>query len=290
MSLPKKIQEEKLRRLVEEDVGHGDITTYAVVPKGTTVEAQVIAKEKGTIAGIEEAIVLAESFGLETKPLVADGQKVQEETPILQLEGDATTLLSIERTSLNLLSRMSGIATATNLLVKKIRKAGYQTRVASTRKIAPGLAYFDKKAVMIGGGDPHRWGLDDMILIKDNHVAIAGSIAEAVRRVRKNVSFSKKIEAEAARLDDVLEAAQNGVDIVMLDNFTPKQVKEAVRLLRKKQLQAKLLVEASGGITEHNILEYAAAGVDIVSLGEITHSARALDVSLEITKVKKPQR
>jgi len=290
MSLPKKIQEEKLRRLVEEDVGHGDITTYAVVPKGTTVEAQIIAKEKGTIAGIEEAIVLAESFGLETKPLVADGQKVQEETPILQLEGDATTLLSIERTSLNLLSRMSGIATATNLLVKKIRKAGYQTRVASTRKIAPGLAYFDKKAVMIGGGDPHRWGLDDMILIKDNHVAIAGSIAEAVKRVRKNVSFSKKIEAEAARLDDVLEAAQNGVDIVMLDNFTPKQVKEAVRLLRKKQLQAKLLVEASGGITEHNILEYAAAGVDIVSLGEITHSARALDVSLEITKVKKPHR
>jgi nicotinate-nucleotide pyrophosphorylase (carboxylating) len=290
MSLPKKIREEKLRRLVEEDVGHGDITTYAVVPKGTTVEAQVMAKEKGTIAGIEEAMVLVESFGLDAKPLVADGQKVQEKTPILQLEGDATTLLSIERTLLNLLSRMSGIATATNLLVERIRKAGYQTRVASTRKIAPGLAYFDKKAVMIGGGDPHRWGLDDMILIKDNHVAIAGGIAEAVKRVRKNVSFSKKIEAEAAGLDDVMEAAQNGVDIVMLDNFTPKQVKEAVRLLGKKQLQAKLLVEASGGITEHNILEYAATGVDIVSLGEITHSARALDVSLEITKVKKPHR
>jgi nicotinate-nucleotide pyrophosphorylase (carboxylating) len=275
---------------VEEDVGHGDITTYAVVPKGTTVEAQVMAKEKGTIAGIEEAMVLVESFGLDAKPLVADGQKVQEKTPILQLEGDATTLLSIERTLLNLLSRMSGIATATNLLVERIRKAGYQTRVASTRKIAPGLAYFDKKAVMIGGGDPHRWGLDDMILIKDNHVAIAGGIAEAVKRVRKNVSFSKKIEAEAAGLDDVMEAAQNGVDIVMLDNFTPKQVKEAVRLLGKKQLQAKLLVEASGGMTEHNILEYAATGVDIVSLGEITHSARALDVSLEITKVKKPHR
>lgn len=284
MSLPRRILQEKLRKLVEEDVGHGDITTYAVVPKGTTVEAKVTTKEKGTIAGIEEATVLTESFGLKIKPLVADGQKVQEKTPILQLEGDAATLLSIERTLLNLLSRMSGIATATNLLVEKIQKVGYQTRVASTRKIASGLAHFDKKAVLIGGGDPHRWGLDDMVLIKDNHIAIAGSITEAVRRVQKNVSFSKKIEVEVTRLDDVLEAAQSGVDIMMLDNFTPKQVKEAIELLKKKQLRSKVLVEASGGITEQNILEYASTGVDIVSLGEITHSVQALDISLEITK------
>jgi len=289
MSLPKKILEEKLRKLVEEDVGHSDITTSGVVPKGTTVEAEVIAKEKGTIAGIEEASVLAESFGLRTKQLVTDGQKVRDKTVILQFYGDAATLLSIERTLLNLLSRMSGIATATNLLVEKIRKAGFQTRVASTRKIAPGLAYFDKKAVMIGGGDPHRWRLDDMILIKDNHVAIVGDLVEAVKRVRKNVSFSKKIEAEVTRLDDVPEAAQSGVDIVMLDNFTPKQAGEAVRILEKKQLRVKVLIEASGGINEQNILEYAATGVDIVSVGEITHSPRALDLSLEITKVKNPQ-
>ena len=289
MSLPKKILEEKLRKLVEEDVGHSDITTSGVVPKGTTVEAEVIAKEKGTIAGIEEASVLAESFGLRTKQLVTDGQKVRDKTVILQFYGDAATLLSIERTLLNLLSRMSGIATATNLLVEKIRKAGFQTRVASTRKIAPGLAYFDKRAVMIGGGDPHRWRLDDMILIKDNHVAIVGDLVEAVKRVRKNVSFSKKIEAEVTRLDDVPEAAQSGVDIVMLDNFTPKQAGEAVRILEKKQLRVKVLIEASGGINEQNILEYAATGVDIVSVGEITHSPRALDLSLEITKVKNPQ-
>jgi len=289
MSLPKKILEEKLRKLVEEDVGHSDITTSGVVPKGTTVEAEVIAKEKGTIAGIEEASVLAESFGLRTKQLVTDGQKVRDKTVILQFYGDAATLLSIERTLLNLLSRMSGIATATNLLVEKIRKAGFQTRVASTRKIAPGLAYFDKRAVMIGGGDPHRWRLDDMILIKDNHVAIVGDLVEAVKRARKNVSFSKKIEAEVTRLDDVPEAAQSGVDIVMLDNFTPKQAGEAVRILEKKQLRVKVLIEASGGINEQNILEYAATGVDIVSVGEITHSPRALDLSLEITKVKNPQ-
>lgn len=290
MSIPKRILEEKLRKFVEEDVGHGDITTSGVVPKGTTVEAEIIAKEKGTIAGIEEATILAESFGLKTKPLITDGQKVREKTPTMHLEGDAAALLSIERTLLNLLSRMSGIATATNLLVEKIHKAGYQTRVASTRKIAPGLACFDKKAVMIGGGDPHRWGLDDMILIKDNHIAIAGDITEAVKRVRKDVSFSKKIEAEATRIDDVLEATQSGVDIIMLDNFSPKQAKEAVRLLEKKQLRTKVLIEASGGIDEQNILEYAKAGVDTVSVGEITHSPRALDLSLEITRVKKPQR
>jgi nicotinate-nucleotide pyrophosphorylase (carboxylating) len=288
MSLPKKILEEKLRKLVEEDVGHGDITTFGVAPKGTTVEAEVIAKEKGTIAGIEEATILAESFGLKTKQLIRDGQKVRDKTVILQLCGDAATLLCIERTLLNLLSRMSGIATATNLLVEKIHRAGYQTRVASTRKIAPGLAYFDKKAVMIGGGDPHRWGLDDMILIKDNHIAVAGDVTEAVKRVRQTVSFSKKIEVEVTRLDAVLEMAQSGVDIVMLDNFTPKQVKEAIRILEKEQLRTRVLIEASGGVTEHNILEYAAAGVDIVSVGEITHSPKALNLSLEIKKGNNP--
>lgn len=289
MSLPRKILEEKLRKLVEEDIGHGDITTLGLVSKGTIVEAEVIAKEKGIIAGIEEAAVLAESFGLETKPLVTDGQKVREKTPIMHLEGDAMALLSLERTMLNLLTRMSGIATATNLLVEKIHRAGYQTRVASTRKIAPGLAYFDKKAVMVGGGDPHRWGLDDMILVKDNHIAVVGDLVEAVKRVRRNVSFSKKVEVEVTRLDDVFEAAQSGVDIVMLDNFTPEQAKEAVKLLGKRQLRARVLVEASGGIREQNILEYAASGVDIVSLGEITHSSKALDLSLEIRKVKNPQ-
>lgn len=289
MSLPKKILEEKLRKLVEDDIGHGDITTSGVIPKSTTVEAEVTAKEKGTIAGIEEAAILAECFGLRTKSLVIDGEKVREKTAVMRLNGDAAALLSVERTLLNLLSRMSGIATATNLLVEKIHRAGYRTRVASTRKIAPGLAYFDKKAVVIGGGDPHRWGLDDMILIKDNHIVVAGSIGEAVKRVRKNVSFSKKIEAEAAELDDVLEAVQSGVDIVMLDNFSPRQAREAVQMLEKKQLRAGVLIEASGGINEQNILEYAATGVDIVSLGEITHSPRALDLSLEITKVANRQ-
>jgi len=287
MSLPKRILEERFRRFVEEDIGHGDLTTLYTIPHRTIVEAEIIAKEKGIIAGLEEALMFLESFGLQAKPLVADGSKIGEKTKILHTEGDAATLLSIERTLLNLFSRMSGIATVTNRLVEKIRRAGYKTQVACTRKTAPGLSHFDKKAVIMGGGDAHRWGLDDMVLIKDNHIAIAGSVKEAVKRVREKVSFSKKIEVEVQHVNDVLGVVKTGVDIIMLDNFSPKQVRDAVELLKKNRLRHKVLVEASGGITEQNILEYAATGVDILSLGEITDSFKALDMSLEIISVRK---
>jgi len=287
MSLPKRILEEKLRRFVEEDIGHGDITTILTIPRGVAAEAEVVAKEKGIIAGVEEALILAENFGLKATPSVKDGSKIDNKATVMQIQGDAQTILSLERTLLNLLSRMSGIATATYRLREKIRRKGYQTRVAATRKTAPGLSYFDKRAVMIGGGDPHRWGLDDMILIKDNHIALVGSIKDAVKKVREKASFSKKVEVEATSVTDALEAAKAGVDIIMLDNFTPAQAKDAVDLLKKNQLRDKVLVEASGGITEHNILKYAATGVDIISLGEITQSPKALDISLEITNVRK---
>jgi len=289
MSLPRRVLEEKFRKFVEEDVGHGDVTTFCTIPPGTVVKAEVIAKERGIIAGVEEALIFVESFGLKAKALVVDGSKISNKAKILHIEGDAATLLTIERTLLNLLSRMSGIATATNRLIEKIRHAGYKTRVACTRKTAPGLSHFDKKAVMMGGGDSHRWGLDDMVLIKDNHVAIAGGIKEAIEKVRGRVSFSKKIEVEASRVNEVIEAARARVDIIMLDNFTPKQARDAVDLLKKKQLRDKVLVEASGGITEKNILEYATTGVDIISLGEITDSVKALDLSLEIANVRKTQ-
>jgi len=289
MSLPKKILEEKFRRFVDEDVGHGDVTTFYTIPSGTMAKAEIIVKEKGVVAGVQEASTFLESFGLQAKALLKDGSRISEKTKILQVEGDAATLLTIERTLLNLLSRMSGIATVTHRLNEKIHHAGYKTQVACTRKTALGLSYFEKKAVMLGGGDTHRWGLDDMVLIKDNHLAIAGSIKEAVRRVREKVSFTKKVEVEVTRVADVLEAAKARVDIIMLDNFTPKQVKDAINLLKKNQIRDKVLVEASGGITEQNILEYAATGVDIVSLGEITQSVKALDISLEITNIRKTQ-
>jgi len=287
MALPKKILEEKLRRFVEEDVGHGDVTVFHTIPQGTIVEAKIVAKEKGMIAGVEEALALSEAFSLQAKALVKEGSKVTPKTEVLHIEGDAITLLTIERTMLNLFSRMSGIATLTNRLVEMVRRAGYKTVVAATRKTASGLAYFDKKAVGIGGGDPHRYGLDDMILIKDNHLAIAGNVRSIIRKTRERASFSKKIEVEVSRLSDVLEAAEAGVDIIMLDNFAPEKIEEAIQLLKEKKLRNKILVEASGGITERNIVKYAAAGVDIVSLGEITQSARALDMSLEVVKVKR---
>lgn len=287
MALPRNVLEEKLRRFVEEDVGHGDVTVFHTIPYGTIVEARIIVKEKGVIAGVEEALALSEAFGLKARALVKDGSKVAPRTETLLIEGDAITVLTIERTMLNLFSRMSGIATHTNRLVEMVRRAGYKTVVAATRKTALGLAYFDKKAVMIGGGDPHRYGLDDMILIKDNHLTIAGNVKSLVQKTRERASFSKKIEVEVSRLSDVLEAAEAGADIVMLDNLAPKKIAEAIQLLKKKKLRNKILIEASGGITERNILRYAATGVDIVSLGEITQRARALDMSLEVVKVKK---
>jgi len=287
MALPKRILEEKLRSFVEEDVGHGDVTAFYTIPLETVVEAEVIVKEKGVIAGVEEALAFSDAFGLKARALIKDGSKVTPKTEVLRIEGNAATLLTIERAMLNLLSRMSGIATHTNRLVELVRRAGYKTLVAATRKTALGLAYFDKKAVMIGGGDPHRFGLDDMILIKDNHLVITGDVRSIVRKARERASFSKKIEVEVSRLSDVLEAAEAGADIVMLDNFSPKKIEEAVKLLKTKELRNKILIEASGGITEQNILKYVAAGVDIVSLGAITQSTRALDMSLEVVKVKK---
>jgi nicotinate-nucleotide pyrophosphorylase (carboxylating) len=152
--------------------------------------------------------------------------------------------------------------------------------------VAPGLLYFDKKATMLGGGDTHRLHLDDMILIKDNHLAIIGDVSRAVKKARETVSFSKKIEIEVSSADQALEAAKAGADIIMLDNFSPHKIREAITLLKKKGLRDKVLIEASGGINEQNILEYVATGVDIVSLGEITDSVKALDISLEVTKVK----
>ncbi len=286
MFVPRKILEEKLLKLLAEDIGQGDVTSAAVVPEGLIATAEVIAKAEGVVAGIEEAVVLVEALGLKVEVQAADGAEVKSGQTLLRVCGDARTVLTAERTMLNLLSRMSGIATATRNLTEKIRKAKLATRIAATRKAAPGLLVFDKKAVVIGGGDAHRLHLDDMLLIKDNHIALAGSLEKALKRAKQNASFSKKIEVEVTKPADALKAAELGADIVMLDNFSPKQVKEAVALLKKAGFSGKVLLEASGGINAENLLEYASAGVDLVSLGELTHSVKALDVSLEIAKTQ----
>jgi nicotinate-nucleotide pyrophosphorylase (carboxylating) len=286
MFMPRKVLEEKLKQILAEDVGQGDVTSLAVVPAGLTVEAVVVAKEAGVAAGIEEILILAESLGLSVKAEVADGEKIRNRQTIMKISGNAQTILSAERTMLNLLSRMSGIATTTRRLAEKLRKANSTAKIAATRKTAPGLAYFDKKAVLIGGGEPHRLRLDDMILIKDNHIAIAGNVEKAVKKAKQNTPSSKKIEVEVTSTTDALKVAEAGADIVMLDNFSPKQVREAVDVLKKAGFLGKVLLEVSGGITVENLLKYASAPVDIISMGALTHSVKALDISLEITKIK----
>jgi nicotinate-nucleotide pyrophosphorylase (carboxylating) len=283
MFVPRRIMEEKLLQILTDDIGLGDVTTAAVVPHKLIVKAEVVAKEDGVAAGIEEVILLIEYLGLTVNVKVLDGQKIKNKQVLLQISGDAQTLLSAERTMLNLLSRMSGIATITHALTKKLATTNCKARIGATRKSAPGLLYFDKKAVIIGGGDPHRLHLDDMVLIKDNHIAIIGSVEEAVKKAKAKVSFAKKIEVEVASIVDALKAAEAGADIVMLDNFSSKQAKDAVKALRDAGF-SKVLLEVSGGITGDTLLEYAAAEVDIISLGELTHSVRALDISLEIEK------
>jgi nicotinate-nucleotide pyrophosphorylase (carboxylating) len=282
MFIPRKVLEEKLIQLLADDIGHGDVTTDALVPARLNVEAELIVKEDGIVAGVEEAKILSESLGLRTKPLVTDGEEVKKGQVIMTLSGNARTILSIERTMLNLLCRMSGIATKTRNLCKRLEKANLNTLIAATRKTAPGLLYFDKKAVSLGGGDPHRLHLDDMVLIKDNHLALTGNIETAIKRAKQKASFSKKIEVEVTKIADALKAAQAGADIIMLDNFSTKEIKETIEKLKKHGFFGKILTEASGRINDENLLEYARTQVNIISLGELTHSAKALDMSMEV--------
>ena len=283
MFIPKRILEEKLAVILADDIGEGDVTSAAVIPKNLQIQAEIIAKENGVAAGVEEATVIAEYLGVKAEPKVADGETIINKQILVLLTGDARTILTAERTILNLMSRMSGIATTTRNLTEELEKAQYKTKIAATRKSAPGMLYFDKKAVIIGGGDAHRLHLDDMLLIKDNHIAIVGSAKEAIHKAKANASFTKKIEVEVTTPDDAIKAAKAGADIVMLDNFAPFQVKETVEKIRKSCLD-RVLIEVSGGVIADNLLDYAKANADVISMGSLTHSVKALDISLEIVR------
>ena len=279
------ILRERLIDFLREDVGMGDLTTEAVVPAEVRIEAHIVVNEPAVIAGLYEASILFEIVEAEFKAEVEDGAEVSAGTIIAEINGSGRAILSAERTALNILMRMSGIATITRKLVSMIRKEGLNVRVAATRKTAPGLRYFDKRAVAIGGGDPHRFRLDDAILIKDNHIRIAGGVGEAIKRARSAISFSKKLEVEAKTVYEALEAAKAGADIIMLDNMSVGEVEEAIRSLRDEGLRDRVLIEVSGGIDEGNILEYARLKPDVISLGFLTHSVRAVDMSLEVKRI-----
>ncbi len=267
--------EQKLKALLAEDVGFGDITSQLLgEEKGT---AYIMAKEDCVLSGTEYAKYLFELRRLHVDVLVSDGQKVKKGDRILEVSGLYAHIFEVERTALNLLTRMSGIATETRKLVEKVRKVNPSCKVAATRKTV--YRFFDKEAAVTGGGDPHRFRLDDMILLKDNHVRILG-IEEAVKRAKK-VSFSKKVEIEVSSREDAVKAAEHGAEVVMLDNMEPEAVRETVTVL--KTINPGVLIEASGGITKENIEAYAGTGVDIISVGYITHSMKASNMSLEVS-------
>jgi len=279
--------EETLEKFLDEDIGHGDITTDALVDSRTKATGQVVCKERAVIAGLSESIILLKLLGCEGKLKVRDGQEVSAGTIILEVDGSGSSLLKVERVLLNLLSHMSGVATATAELVSIAKKNGSSARIACTRKTLPGLRYFEKRAVELGGGDTHRLRLDDAVLIKDNHLELAGSITESVRKAKARVSFIKKIEVEATSPGQAVEAGLAGADIVLLDNMTPQEVKRSLTLLETKKLRDRLLIEVSGGITRENLSNYVKTGADVISIGSITHSAKAIDMSLEVHSHKK---
>jgi len=276
--------EERLLEFLKEDLGFEDITTNALVPEKTTARARIICKGEGVIAGVQEACVIFRLLNIEFKPLVRDGDRVRKGQTVMELSGSARAILSAERTVLNIMMRMSGIATETSKLVEATKKVNSKIRIACTRKTTPGFRYFEKKAVALGGGDTHRFRLDDMILIKDNHLSIIGGVREAVKQARLKTSFSKKIEVEVENPEQALEAALAGADIIMFDNMPPEEAKKTLELLEERGLREKVLIELSGGITPENIEKYSALNVDIISMGYITHSARALDLSLDFEK------
>jgi nicotinate-nucleotide pyrophosphorylase (carboxylating) len=279
--------EEALEKFLDEDIGHGDITTDALVDPAAQAKGQVICKERAIIAGLSESIILLRLLGCEGKSQAKDGQEVPAGTVILEVSGSGGSLLRLERVLLNLLSHMSGVATATAELVNIVKHNEGSARIACTRKTLPGLRYFEKRAVELGGGDTHRLRLDDAVLIKDNHLEFAESITGAIRKAKAKVSFTKKIEVEATSPNQALEAAQAGADIVLLDNMTPQEVENSMDLLETKKLRSHVLIEVSGGITRDNLASYVKTGVDVISVGSITNSAKAVDMSLELHSIKK---
>jgi len=273
---------DKLKEYLDEDIGYGDITSETLIPENQKAHARLYFKEPGVTSGLEEASTVFKILGCKVELHRNDGEQVEAKETLLSVEGSARALLMGERLALNLVGRMAGIATQTAKIVENVSKRNPVTRVAATRKTLPGLREFDKRAVVHGGGDPHRFGLDDCVLIKDNHLELVPSVTEAVKRARKGVSFTKMIEIEVRSLKDALEAAHAGADIIMFDNMTPDMIKENLNELDSMGFRKGILYEASGGITDENAGDYAEAGVDIVSLGALTHSIRSLDVKFEI--------
>lgn len=269
-----------LKRVLEEDIRDGDHTSLATIPASARGKACLLVKENGIIAGVEVARAIFRQFdkNLHTEILIPDGTPVKKGDRVFYVEGSSRHILSIERTVLNIMQRMSGIATKTHYLAQIIKPTG--VGLLDTRKTTPLMRFLEKEAVCIGGGHNHRFGLYDMIMIKDNHVDFAGGIKQAIGKTQQYLKKKKldlKIEIEVRDLKELQEVLDcGGVDRIMLDNFTPALIEKAL-----PRIGGRFETEASGGITEDNILEYALTGVDYISVGALTHSVKSLDLSLK---------
>jgi nicotinate-nucleotide pyrophosphorylase (carboxylating) len=268
--------------MISEDLGFGDITSEILIPKDKIVKGKIISKDKGIVAGVQIIKTILDERNIKVNVLIEDGLEIDEKDVILEFEGNAQSILSLERTCLNLMMRMSGIATMTSKIIAKVRTINDKIIIAGTRKTSPGIGNFDKIAITIGGGDSHRLRLDDLILIKDNHIAIVGSVPKSIEKAQKKASFAKKIEIEVNNTEDAIKATKSKVDIIMLDNMSPNEIEKTIKALIDLNLRDNIIIEASGKITKDNILDYAKTNVDVISLGFITHSAPSLDLSLKI--------
>lgn len=263
-----------------EDMNYGDVSSAGIFDENQRAEVELLAKEDGILCGIR---VFAETFRIldpetEIETFFSDGDEIKKGDLIGKITGTVPTLLSAERTALNFLGRMSGIATATHKMVQHLN--GTKTRIADTRKTAPGLRLFDKYAVTVGGGVNHRYNLSAGVMLKDNHIAAAGGIEAAVKKVRDEISFMTKVEVETENLDMVRDAIDSGCDVIMLDNMDIPTMKEAIAMIGDKAI-----VEISGNVTEESLTTYADLGVDIISSGALTHSVKILDLSMKNMKL-----
>lgn len=266
--------------LLKEDLGRGDITTQSVVRGGARARGRFLAKQDFVLCGLEiaEAVFSALDNSVVLESRVYDGQKINAGTEFARVEGPAAALLTGERTALNIMQRLSGVATLTKSFVDRVE--GTDARIIDTRKTTPGLRLLEKYAVTAGGGFNHRFGLDDGVLIKDNHIALAGGVRRAVELARSAVPHLMKIEVEVGSNSQLREAIAARADVIMLDNMTVDEIRESVRLIRA--MAPDILIEVSGGVTIDNVRAFAQCGVDLISVGAITHSAAAVDISLKI--------
>ncbi|MDW0289480.1 MAG: carboxylating nicotinate-nucleotide diphosphorylase [Nitrososphaeraceae archaeon] len=273
---------ESLVRFLREDIGQGDLTSQYTVNKDLKSSSQIICKsEIAVVAGLEEAKIIFEICNCDSKALVNDGDIVKRGIRVMKINGNTRAILKAERTALNLIMRMSGIATDTKKFVDIVKTVSKDIKVMGTRKTAPGLRYFDKKSIILGGGHSHRNTLDELILIKDNHLAVTTSIQSAITNARLKAGKNMMIECEVSNTKSSIEAIKSGADIIMLDNFTPEMAQKTISYLRKSGLREKVLIEISGGVNISNIKDYALALPDMISIGSLTHSSNSIDFSMK---------